>query len=250
MVAGRLSVHPGRAMTRSLDLDPLDRMLLNTDGTLTTLLEACAGEAIATRTTRESGPAARDVLLAAVGRWWHPDETLLDLGPGERVIARRVVLTGVRSDVPFLLGESLVAVDRLSATVIERLMRAGASLGRVLIAGSMATRRQILEISATRAAENSDDLGVSPGVTLARRTYRITGGHRAVALVTEWLVPGRLREVTFATCTGEEAMQPVQVAADIDTRLIDDLAAPNLEVAATIEGDGWSVEGGAWRGGE
>jgi chorismate-pyruvate lyase len=181
---------------RSLDLDPLDRMLLSTDGTVTTLLEACAGEAIATRTTREAGPAAPDLLLAAVGRWWHPDEGLLELVPGERMLARRVVLTGVGSGVPYLLGESLVAVDRLPAGMVERLMRAGSSLGRVLTAGSIATRRQLLEIAATRAAENSDDLGVSAGVTLARRTYRIAGAHRAAALVTEWLVPGRLGEVT------------------------------------------------------
>jgi chorismate-pyruvate lyase len=194
-------------MTRSLDLDPLDRMLLSSDGTVTTLLEACAGEAIATRTTRKAGPAAHDHLLAAVGRWWHPDETLLGLVPDERVIARRAVLTGVRSDVPYLVAESLVAVDRLSPAVTERLMCAGASLGRVLIAASIATRRQVLETAATRAAENSDYLGVSPGTTLARRTYRITGGHRAAALVTEWLVPGRLKDVTFATSTGEDAMQ-------------------------------------------
>jgi chorismate-pyruvate lyase len=191
----------------SLDLDPVDRMLLSTDGTVTTLLEACAGEAIATKTMREAGPAARDCLLAAVGRWWSPDETLLELLPDERVIARRVILTGVRSDVPYLLAESLVAVDRLSATVIKRLTRTGASLVRALIAGSVATRRQLLEIAATRAAENSDDLGVSPGMTLARRTYRITDDHRAAAVVTEWLVPGRLRELTFATSTDEDAMQ-------------------------------------------
>jgi chorismate-pyruvate lyase len=194
-------------MTRSLDLDPLDRMLLSTDGTVTTLLEACTGEAIATRITRQAGPAARDRLLAAEGRWWHPDETLLELVPGERVTARRVVLTGVRSDVPFLVAESLVAVDRLSAEVIERLTRAEASLGRVLIAGSVATRRQLLEIAATRAAENANELGVSSDLTLARRTYRIAGCRRAAALVTEWLVPGRLREVAFATSTGEAATQ-------------------------------------------
>jgi chorismate-pyruvate lyase len=205
MVAGRLAVHPRRMLvsTRSpsggsLDFDPLDRMLLSTDGTVTTHLEACAGEAIATRTTREAGPAARDRLVATVGRWWHPDETLLELVPGERVLARRVVLTGIRSDVPLLLGESLVVVDRLAAAAVERLMRPGASLGRVLTAESIATRRQILEVAATRAAESSDDLGVSPGMTLVRRTYRITAGHRAAALVSEWLVPGRLREVTSA----------------------------------------------------
>jgi chorismate-pyruvate lyase len=187
-----------------LDLDPLDRMLLSSDGTVTTLLEACAGEEIATRTTRKAGPAVRELLLAAAGRWWHPDETLLELGPGERLIARRVVLTGTRSDVPYLLAESLVAVDRLSAPALERLTHAGASLGRVLIAGSIATRRQLLELVATRAAESSDELGVSPGITLARRTYRITAGDRVAAVVTEWLVPGRLREVTS---TGQDAQR-------------------------------------------
>jgi chorismate-pyruvate lyase len=211
MVAGPLSVHPGRmAMTRSLDLDPVDRMLLTTDGTVTTLLEACAGEAVATRTVRVAGPAARDHLLAAVGRWWHPDETLLGLAPGERVIARRVVLRGVRSDVPYLLAESVVGLDRLSGAASEHLMRAGASLGRALLAGSIATRRELLEIAATRAAEDSDDLGVSPGTTLARRSYRITAGDRAAAVVTEWLVPGRLREA--ATLTGDDAVvRPVEV---------------------------------------
>jgi chorismate--pyruvate lyase len=194
-------------MTPSLDLDPLDRMLLSSDGTVTTLLEACAGEAVATRTTREAGPAAREALLAAVGRWWQPDETLLELMPGERVIARRVVLRGVRSDVPYLLAESVVAVDRLPAPVVKRLMRTGASLGRVLIAGSIATRRQVLDVAATRAAESSDDLGVSPCMTLARRTYRITAGHRAAALVTEWLVPGRLAEATFATSIADDELQ-------------------------------------------
>jgi chorismate-pyruvate lyase len=199
-------------MTQSLDLDPLDRMLLATDGTVTTLLEACAGEAVETRTVRVAGPAARDHLVAAVGRWWHPDETLLALAPGERVIARRVVLRGLRSDVPYLLAESLVALDRLPTAVSEPLLRAGASLGRALIKGSLATRRQLLEVAAVRAAEDADDLGVSPGATLARRSYRITGGDRAAAVVTEWLPPGRLSEVATATLTGADAaVRPVEL---------------------------------------
>jgi hypothetical protein len=36
---------------RSPDLDPFDLMLLTADGTVTTLLDACCGEAIVTRTT-------------------------------------------------------------------------------------------------------------------------------------------------------------------------------------------------------
>ena len=46
----------GASMSDSLDFDPFDRMLLTADGTVTSLLEACTGEPIATRTTRQTGP--------------------------------------------------------------------------------------------------------------------------------------------------------------------------------------------------
>lgn len=86
------------------DLDPFDRMLLSADGTVTALLEACTGEPIATRTTRQAGPATLDTLLAATGRWWHPDPTLLELAPAERLIARRALLLGTRSENPLRPG--------------------------------------------------------------------------------------------------------------------------------------------------
>ena len=83
MVTRGLPVHSGRMetlrsidpMTRSLDLDPLDRMLLSTDGTVTTLLEACAGEAIATRTTREASQRANDPPPAPASRQRQPGPT-------------------------------------------------------------------------------------------------------------------------------------------------------------------------------
>ena len=66
-----------------VDIDPFDRMLLTTDGTVTTLLEACTGEPIVTRTTRQAGPATIDQLGADAGVWWHPDADLLELAPAE-----------------------------------------------------------------------------------------------------------------------------------------------------------------------
>src|SRR5918997_3018380 len=100
-------VGPGPpAAPPSQAMDPFDRMLLSADGTVTTLLEACTGEPVATRTTRQAGPATLDLLLAATGRWWHPDAALLELASAERLIARRSILTGARSGVPYLLAES------------------------------------------------------------------------------------------------------------------------------------------------
>jgi chorismate-pyruvate lyase len=185
--------------TESMDIDPFDRMFLTADGTVTTLLEACTGEPIVTRTTRQAGPATLDRMLAATGRWWHPDAQLLELAPEDRLIARRVTLRGACSGVAYVLAESLVVPDRLPTVIGNRLLRAGASLGRLLAARQLETRRAILHIVAVRAGEACDHLGVRPSATLARRTYTIVVGQRTVAAVTEWLSPGRLATMTRAS---------------------------------------------------
>ena len=188
------------ATTRSTSLDPatspltdpFDRMLLSTDGTVTTLLESCTGEPIVTRATRQSGPAAIDELRTAVGCWWHPDAGILGLAATERLIARRVTLTGARSGVAYVAAEALVVPDRLPELLAHRLSRAGASLGRVLADCRLETRRELLEIATVRAGSVGAQLGVAPHSTLLQRTYTIEVGRRAVSAVTEWLVPWRL----------------------------------------------------------
>ena len=127
--------------TRSLDIDPFDRMLLTADGTVTTLLEACTGEPIVTRTTRQAARPRSTGCWPPAGRWWHPDAQLLELAPAERLIARRVTLRGARSGVAYVLAESLVVPDRLPGAIADRLLRAGASLGRLLAARQLETRR-------------------------------------------------------------------------------------------------------------
>ncbi len=186
--------HPGP--TISFDTDPFDRMLLTADGTVTTLLEACTGEPIVTRTTRQAGPATLPEMLRAVGRWWHPSPRLLELTPAERLIARRVTLRGARSGVAHVLAESLVVPDRLPGEIADRLARPGASLGRLLATQQLESRREVLEIVAVRAAEAGEHLGLHPSATVARRTYAISIGRRTVAAVTEWLPPGRLAAMT------------------------------------------------------
>ena len=184
--------------TISFDIDPFDRMILTADGTVTTLLEACTGEPIVTRTTRQAGPTTLEEMLGAVGRWWHPAPQLLELTRAERLIARRVTLHGARSGVAHVLAESLVVPDRLPSEIADRLVRPGASLGRLLATHQLESRREIIEIVAVRAAEAGEYLGLRPAATLARRTYAIRIGRRAVAAVTEWLPPGRLATVSVA----------------------------------------------------
>jgi chorismate-pyruvate lyase len=105
---------PPRPM--AADIDPFDRMLLSTDGTVTTLLATCTGEPIITRATRQAGPAPLDRLLTATGCWWHPDAKLLELSPADRVIARRATLRGGHSGVVYVLAESLVVPDHFASS--------------------------------------------------------------------------------------------------------------------------------------
>ena len=178
--------------TRTLELDRFDRMLLTTDGTVTTLLEACTGEPIVTRTTRQSGPATLDELRASPGCWWHPSPELLEVVPSERLLARRVMLSGARSGIAYVMAEALVAPDRLPELTAHALLRPGASLGRLLADGRLETRRELLGISAVRAGTVSQHLGVRSSTRLVRRTYLIVLDGRSVAAVSEWLCPGRL----------------------------------------------------------
>ena len=102
-----------------------------------------------------------------------------------------------------MLAESLVVPDRLPGDIAHRLVRPGASLGRLLAARQLETRRAVLHIVPVRAGGAGDHLGVPPSATLARRTYTIAIGQQTVAAVTEWLTPGRLAAMTRAS--GEAA---------------------------------------------
>ncbi len=95
-----------------------------------------------------------------------------------------------------MLADSLVAPDGLPDDLGTRLLRAGASLGRLLAARQLETRREILDIAAVRSGDTGDHLGVRPSTTVIRRSYTIVIGRRTVAAVTEWPPPGRLAALT------------------------------------------------------
>jgi chorismate-pyruvate lyase len=182
----------------TLYLDPVDRMLLTADGPVTTTLADCTGEPIVARRVRQAGPARLGTLVAAAGAWWHADEDLLGLAPLERVIARRVVLCGARSQIPYVLAEALVVADRLPAMIADRLLLADASLDRLLVAARVDTRRELVDVVSVRAGDSADHLGTARRAMLVRRASAIVIGDRTVAAMTDWLVPGRLTATLVA----------------------------------------------------
>ncbi len=182
----------GTPRTGATLTDPIDRTLMTSDGTVTTMLEAFTGEPIVTVLARQSGPANLAVLEREIGCWWQPSTELLELAPAERLIARRVVLRGRQSGAAFVAAESLVVADRLPDPTALDIDRVGTSLGRLLNASGLATRRRIVETVEARDAAVNDRLGVTRTARLARRTYTIASTERTLAAVTEWIVPGRL----------------------------------------------------------
>ena len=69
--------------------------------------------------------------------------------------------------------ERFAEVERLDEPLAARddLQRAGASLGRLITAGLLETRRDILRITTVRAGAASRHLDVDAGAILTRRDY-------------------------------------------------------------------------------
>ena len=61
----------------------------------------------------------------------------------ERLLIRRVTLSGATSGIPYVMAEALVAPDRLPELVARALLRPGGSLGRLLAQGRLETRREL-----------------------------------------------------------------------------------------------------------
>jgi chorismate-pyruvate lyase len=212
------------ARSVELGLDPLDRILLTGDGTVTTLLESCLGEQIVTKTTWQSGPAALAKLGTHTGVWWHPDAALLQLAPDEEIIARRATLRGASSGTAFVLAESVLVPDRLPSEVAIALRRDGSSIGRLLNSTATETRREVLDIGRLRAGEASDHLATNPGTSLAWRTYGIAVGGRRALLISEFIVPGRLSSVAVRPSPVSAAEPRYGIAA----RIHEEVPAPLL----------------------
>ena len=149
----------------------LQRMLLTTDGTVTTALATLMGESIGVRTLEQ-----RTAALV------HDDDEL-DLGAGERVLERRVLLHGAQSGTPLLYGASRIVSHRLPAGARDALLGGGVAIGVVLRSYELETLRIPLSVGLRRAGESAaEHLG---GGLMCWRRYAINAGGRALMIVDE-----------------------------------------------------------------
>ena len=157
------------------DLGTITRILFATDGAITHILEAYAGEAVDLVTVTSSvgsGPSSQHDLDGG---------TDVD----SRNLRRRTLLQGRDSGRVFVHADSVVRLDRIPEPVAAGLSQPGASLLALLTQNRIGTFRE-----SVREWEGTDEaiaacFRIDPGEVLVARTYQVVLAGRPVAWITE-----------------------------------------------------------------
>lgn len=148
-------------------LSAREKALLVTDGTVTQLLEAFAGERITVKKL--------DQRLVKGG------PPSLAVGEDEPVMSRRILLRGDRR--AYLHAESWLVPSRLPPNMQEAMQNTDTPIGELWKAARLETFREILEVRRETNPEVSGLLG-GAGMLLAR-SYLVNTAGRPISLVIE-----------------------------------------------------------------
>jgi chorismate-pyruvate lyase len=152
-------------------LPAIQRMLLTTDGTVTTALATIAGEPVKVHTLGQGVVALTE------------DDDELALWAGGKVLERRVLLSGADSGTPLLYGASRIVAHRLAREARDALVAGTVAIGLVLRAHEIETFRVPLRVGIGPAgAEAAVHLG--PGL-MCQRSYAIRSQGRPLMVVHE-----------------------------------------------------------------
>ena len=154
-------------------LSPLQQILLTTDGTVTEILEAYAGEAM--RVVKLEQATLDD---AQPVPW-------LDAAHGGEILKRHILLQGAASRRNFLYAESRIAVAHLDERVRRGLLDSAKPIGLLLLEFRVETFKEILDCGRRPAGTLARHFAVVPDSRLVFRTYRMISGGRPVMLITE-----------------------------------------------------------------
>ena len=154
-----------------VDLDPIQRVLLVADGTVTQLIEAHALQSV-------------DILvLDQQIRRLEIDAPWLAADAGTEVCERQVVLLGGRDRVPYLYAVSLIAMDRVPVEVARGLQQKKQGIGRLLLHSGVESRRERLWFGIEQLQAPPEPIG--HWTEVVSRTYRIIAGGRPLMLIEE-----------------------------------------------------------------
>jgi len=158
----------------TLKLSKAQRLLLLTDGSVTTLLEVLTGKPIVVTTLLQQVVEAD----AERGR-------ALDVEEGDSLNYRVVVLKNDDDDQPLIHAESYTPIARLQKEFRHDLMKADIPIGRIMKQRNIESRREIRRIETICNEELSELFGVAQNVSLLSRTYDIISHDMVLIQITE-----------------------------------------------------------------
>ncbi len=148
-------------------------MLLGTDGTVTHILEAYAGEPIEVVKLLQEYDAATDA------------DGSLQVAGGVKVLRRRVLLRGRTSRRNLLYADVTVVPDRVEEALLAGLITTDKPVGVLLGENRMETFREILVADREPAGPCAPHFGIEPTAVVISRTYRIFARKEPIMLITE-----------------------------------------------------------------
>jgi chorismate-pyruvate lyase len=171
-------------VTDASPLTPFQRMLVGTDGTVTHILEAYAGEAIEVVKLHQGFDAANGA------------DRMLDVETGDDVLRRRVVLRTASTRRNLLYAEAVVAVSRVAPAFVDGLVGTDKPIGVLLGEHRMETLREILQVEREAAGPSAVHFQVQPTSELIVRVYRIVAQGRPIVVITEKFPTHLFRELS------------------------------------------------------
>jgi chorismate-pyruvate lyase len=167
------TITPIASERASVLTDPVQLLLLTTDGTLTDLLEALNGEKLcAVLLKQEIAPAETNI-------------DALTLASGEPLLVREVVLRGQRSGTVYVHAESRIAIERLDDRIRRGLLTTNIPLGHLWKNNRVETFKEVLGSGIEPSGQLSVHFGISPQTPLLLRSCRVSCGGKPVTLITE-----------------------------------------------------------------
>lgn len=154
-------------------LTPFQRALVSIDGTVTKFIEAYMLEPV------------ESVLLTQQAQPLLADHPWLDLPAGSEVITRQVLLRGRYSATIYAYAVSLLATQRLPATLLHDLAVEPAGIGRVLLNSQIENRREMLWYGQEQLTHLPATVEQYTGNDFISRTYRIMAHGQSVMLISE-----------------------------------------------------------------
>ncbi len=167
-------------------LSKAQRLLLFTDGSVTTLLEVMTGKPVVVTTLVQRIVKADTERAAA-----------LDIEEGDNINYRVVVLRNRGEKKPLIYAESFAPIARLQKEFRHDLMKADVPIGKIMTQRHIESRREIRSIEVVHNEELSDLFGVSHDVHMLSRAYDI---------ISNGLVLMRIHETFPITCFAQVDM--------------------------------------------